>query len=53
MRRGTRTPAAAAPPRQGDRLPGIVPLDSEKQGKDIKIPDRVQWVGQAKLLSQT
>ena len=43
VRRGTRTPAAAAPPRQGDRLPGIVPLDSEKQGKDIKIPDRVQW----------
>jgi hypothetical protein len=42
MKRGVRTPVASAPPRLGDRLPGIVPIDPEKQGKDNKIPDRIQ-----------
>ena len=43
VRRGCRTPVASAPPPAGDRVPGIVPIDPEKQGKDSKIPDRVQW----------
>ena len=43
VRRGVRTPTPSAPLLQGDRVAGIVPIDSEKQGRDTKIPDRVQW----------
>ena len=44
MTRGVRTPTASAPLPLGERVPGIVPIDPEKQGKDgNKIPDRVQW----------
>ena len=42
-RRRVRTPTTSAPLLRGDRLPGIVPIESEKQGKKDKIPDRVQW----------
>ena len=43
MRRGVRTPTSSAPPLVGDRLPGIVPIDSERQGRDSKVPDNIQW----------
>ena len=43
VRRGQRTPVASAPTPQADRVPGIVPIDPERQGKDNKVPDRVQW----------
>ena len=41
--RGVRTPTASAPLAQGERVPGIVPIDSAKQGKSDKEPDRIQW----------
>lgn len=41
--RGQRTPVTSAPTPQADRVPGIVPIDPERQGKDNKVPDRVQW----------
>ena len=43
VQRGARTPAAPAPLQVGERLPGIVPIHPEKQGRDSKVPDRVQW----------
>lgn len=43
VQRGCRTPVVSAPPVLGDRVAGIVPLDSEKQGRDNKMPDRIQW----------
>ena len=43
VKRGMRTPTSSAPLPSGERMPGIVPIDPEKQGKDNKIPDRVQW----------
>ena len=43
VRRGVRTPTAAAPLAQGERIPGIVPMQEGKQGKGDKIPDRIQW----------
>ena len=43
VKRGQRTPVAAGLPPCSDRLPGIVPIDPEKQGRDNKLPDRVQW----------
>ena len=43
VRRGHRTPVQSAPPSQADRVPGIVPIDPERQGRDNKIPDRLQW----------
>ena len=43
VRRGLRTPVSSAPPSHADRVPGIVPIDPERQGRDNKIPDRLQW----------
>jgi hypothetical protein len=43
MSRGVRTPAAPIPPSKGERLPGFFQGDPEKQGKDSKMPDLVQW----------
>ena len=43
VQRGYRTPAATGPAVTGDRIPGIVPIESEKQGRDHKVPDRIQW----------
>ena len=43
VQRGLRTSTGSAPLAQGDRVPGIVPIDSGKQGKSDKIPDRIQW----------
>ena len=42
VRKGVRTPTAVPLP-LGERLPGIVPIDSERQGKTEKVPDRIQW----------
>ena len=42
--RGVRTPAAAPPPpAKAERLPGFFQGNSEKQGRDTKMPDVVQW----------
>ena len=41
--RGLRTPAAASSSQSGERLPGFVNGVSEKQGRDSKVPDLVQW----------
>ena len=39
-----RSPTTATSLSTGERLPGIVPLESEKQGRiEAKLPDRVQW----------
>ena len=43
VKKGLRTPTVPAPIQHGDRLPGIIPIDSERQGKSEKIPDRIQW----------
>ena len=43
MSRGVRTPAASSHPAKGERHPGFVHGDSEKQGRDSKVPDLVQW----------
>ena len=43
VQKGLRTPTVSAPLAQGDRVPGIVPIDSGKQGKSDKLPDRIQW----------
>ena len=41
--RGVRTPTGQPPLPRSERIPGIVPINSDKQGKGDKIPDRVQW----------
>ena len=41
--RGVRTPAAPAHPPKVERHPGFITGESEKQGRDSKVPDLVQW----------
>ena len=43
MRRGVRTPVPSDRLPLGDRVPGIVPIESDKQGRSDKVPDRIQW----------
>ena len=43
VKQGIKTPVLLAGQTQAGRLPGIVPLETEKQGKDTKLPDRMQW----------
>ena len=41
--RGLRTPIPLLHPAKVDRFPGYIQGDPEKQGKDTKVPDLVQW----------
>ena len=41
--RGVRTPTSSLPPAKTDRVPAFVQGDAERQGKDSKVPDLVQW----------
>ena len=43
MVQGVRTPVQSAPLPQGERVPGFLLGESEKQGKVSKMPDLVQW----------
>ena len=43
MHRGVRSPAVPAPPSIEERFPAFVRGEPEKQGRDSKVPELVQW----------